>query len=769
MKRAIIHRSRGLLAMLLLAGLVLASFLALQSFPQTVAAAAGWQTQSAPSGLPADCDGLADVWGTSPSNVYSVTLCGVLIHYDGSQWVSQGRIPMDSPDGVEPYISDLWGTSSDLFVLGGVNWHEHSIFRRSGGRWTQENIDNHDGSYSGIWGTSSRDVFAVGGCDIGIINHYDGASWNAQLDPDEGTIYLTDVWGSSGSNVYAVGCGESYDPDTYEYNSYGSILHFDGTGWSTMTQVAGTGLSAVWGSSAANVFAVGGDGAIVHYNGTSWSAMSSGTTSDLYGVWGSSGSNVFAVGSNGAIVHYNGTSWSAMSSGTSSGLYGVWGSGSEVFAVGADGTILHYGTISSPPAAGNQAPGAPANLSPANGATGIVPTPVLQASAFSDLDGDSHAASSWQVRSAGGSYSSPVWQGTSAGPATAITVPAGELKHLKKYYWRVSYQDGHGLWSAYSAETSFTTADFVYADRPVNITPAGGATGVSLTPVLQASAYYHREGYPHTACSWQVRSASGSYDKPVWESGLSSRPATSITVPAGELRGSTKYYWRVGYKDSRGLWSAYSKETSFTTAYVPGDTDHGSDGSQTTPVIIPDETTDTTPYVTPDETTDSTPEVTPDGTHAAPVVATGGAVSVTQSSAQLVGELQSLGGAGSVAVSFVWGTRPGGPYTNATAAVTRNAAGSFQADLTGLAPGTVFYYQARAVGDSTVYGAEKSFTTASSAGATVPAAAPAGGTTAEPAGSQVNLWAYVVAGVAGLLILGIIGYSANALLRRPAR
>ena len=757
MKTTIIHRCKGLLAMLLLAGLVLASALALQSFPQRVEAAAGWHRDSAPAGLPSDCDGLAGVWGTSSSDVYTVTCCGVLVHYDGSGWVSQGRIPMDSPDGVEPYISDIWGTSSDLFVLGGVNWHEHSIFRRSGGRWTQENIDNHDGSYSALWGSSSRDVFAVGGCDIGIINHYDGSSWDQDLEPTESTIYLSDVWGSSGSNVFAVGCGESYDPDTYDYSYYSAILHFDGTSWGAMTRAEGTSLSAIWGSSATSVFAVGGDGAILRYNGTSWSPMSSGTASDLYAVWGSSGSNVFAVGANGAIVHYNGTSWSAMSSGSSSSLYGVWGSGSQVFAVGANGTILHYGTTSSPPAAGNQAPGAPANLSPANGATGVVPTPVLQASAFSDPDGDSHTASSWQVRSAGGSYSNPVWQGTSAGPATGITVPAGELKHLKKYYWRVRYQDGHGLWSAYSAETSFTTADFVYADRPVNISPAGGATGVSLTPVLQASAYYHREGYPHIACSWQVRSASGSYDNPVWESGLSSRPATSITVPAGELRGSARYYWRVGYQDSRGLWSAYSKETSFTTAYVPGDTDHGSDGSQTTPVI------------TPDETTDSTPEVAPDGTHAAPVVATGAAVSVTQGSAQLVGELQSLGGAGSVAVSFVWGTRPGGPYTNATMAVTRNTAGAFQADLTGLAPGTVFYYQARAAGNSTVYGAEKSFTTASSAGATVPAAAPAGGTTTEPAGSQVNLSAYVVAGVAGLIILGIIGYSVNALRRRPAR
>ena len=74
----------------------------------------------------------------------------------------------------------------------------------------------------------------------------------------------------------------------------------------------------MWGSSGSNVFAVGDSGTILHYDGSSWSAMSSGTTNYLYGVWGSSGSDVFAVGDAGTILHYDGSSWSAMSSGTTS-------------------------------------------------------------------------------------------------------------------------------------------------------------------------------------------------------------------------------------------------------------------------------------------------------------------------------------------------------------------------------------------------------------------------------------------------------------------
>ena len=83
----------------------------------------------------------------------------------------------------------------------------------------------------------------------------------------------------------------------------------------------GNNLTAVWGSSGSDVFAVGDLGTILHYDGSSWSAMSSGTTNDLWGVWGSSGSNVFAVGDFGTILHYGNE---LFSSGFESGGLAGW-------------------------------------------------------------------------------------------------------------------------------------------------------------------------------------------------------------------------------------------------------------------------------------------------------------------------------------------------------------------------------------------------------------------------------------------------------------
>ncbi len=113
----------------------------------------------------------------------------------------------------------------------------------------------------------------------------------------------------------------------------------------TVTSVANPPqLNAVWGSSASNVYAVGVDGTILHYNGSSWSAMSSGTAEDLNDVWGSGPGNIFAVGNSGIIVRYNGQAWSNMSSGTTEDLNAIWGSSSSnVLAFGRNGTIIRYG------------------------------------------------------------------------------------------------------------------------------------------------------------------------------------------------------------------------------------------------------------------------------------------------------------------------------------------------------------------------------------------------------------------------------------------
>jgi len=179
--------------------------------------------------------------------------------------------------------------------------------------------------FTAVWGSGGTDVFAV--ASEATIWHYDGTTWGMQAFAP---TFLNGIWGSSAGDVFAVG-------------GSGTILHYDGTRWTSQASGTVQHLEGVWGSGGTDVFAVGLGGTILHYNGTTWSAQASGTTQALYRMWGSGGADVFAVGFGGTILHYNGTSWSPQASGTTGFVTNVWGSqGSNVFAVGNSGMILHY-------------------------------------------------------------------------------------------------------------------------------------------------------------------------------------------------------------------------------------------------------------------------------------------------------------------------------------------------------------------------------------------------------------------------------------------
>jgi len=94
-----------------------------------------------------------------------------------------------------------------------------------------------------------------------------------------------------------------------------------------------------------------------------------------------------------------------------------------------------------------------------------------------------------------------------------------------------------------------------------------------------------------------------------------------------------------------------------------------------------------------------------------PQVTTNDASDITTSAAKLNGNLDGLGTASSVDVSFEWSETSGVPYASETTAETMNATGVFDFDLSNLDPGTIYYFRAKAVGDDISYGAERHFMT----------------------------------------------------------
>lgn len=219
-------------------------------------------------------------------------------------------------------------------------------------------------------------------------------------------------------------------------------------------------------------------------------------------------------------------------------------------------------------ASGNP-PDTPVNQSPAQGETGVSLTPTLSATPFSDPDpGDTHYASHWQVRAASSpsDFSALTYDSNpTTGALASCTIPGGLLATGTAYCWRVRYRDNRSAWSAWSAETVFTTSNHA-PNKPVNVSPANNGTSASLTPLLIATPFSDPDTFDIQAASqWQVRMMEGAedYSTPAYDSGEIAGPQSSQAVPPEALSQETSYYWRARYKDNHGEWSPWSDETVF--------------------------------------------------------------------------------------------------------------------------------------------------------------------------------------------------------------
>ncbi len=198
--------------------------------------------------------------------------------------------------------------------------------------WQSDTLGDFMSDLSDIWGTSPDNVWAVGLIRQNVINgtsvlHYDGKKWEAA------NYFKTDlkgIYGFSETDIWAVGS----DP-IYPFRD-ALIAHYDGNSWSTKEIIPDTEpLNKIWGTSSNDLFAVGSKGIILHYNGSKWTKMQSGKSYSLQDVWGFAPNDVYAGGGGNAesyavLLHYDGSSWKAIvdSSSQTKGqiIQTIWGS-----------------------------------------------------------------------------------------------------------------------------------------------------------------------------------------------------------------------------------------------------------------------------------------------------------------------------------------------------------------------------------------------------------------------------------------------------------
>jgi hypothetical protein len=292
------------------------------------------------------------VWGSGPDDVWFVggadPGAGLLVHWDGATFTPTMSATASVLYGVS-------GTAStDVWVAGIQADRPDASTSPSDGSNVPE-IDHFNGTswlqYYDNGGTATTatplSVFAVTTGDVwvgtsGSPLNWDGTSWQtipvgtSTLGPSAFGGVGANVWGAMGDTMVQW-TGSSFampapvagidqpgetavtltslcavsDTDIWAVGDGGSLVHYDGTGWTAQEILPE--LTATWAVDANEAWAVGEGGTALHWTGASWAPTATGTTSTLVNVWGTSPTDVWAVTSTGGVIQWTGSSWGALS------------------------------------------------------------------------------------------------------------------------------------------------------------------------------------------------------------------------------------------------------------------------------------------------------------------------------------------------------------------------------------------------------------------------------------------------------------------------
>ena len=290
---------------------------------------------------------LTDLWGFGELDLFALDTKAHVLRYTGGVWF-QETVNWTRPEQL-CCLGSLWGSSAaDMYATG--NWYVPPIMvdagpvpdaslphlasrsrgvllRRGSSGWdeVQTPYSEHLGP---IWGHDAKNIFIVSrgspaSTQQVTMLHYDGTTFTSR--PLAVGVKINDMWGSGPDNVLAVGDG-------------GVVYRFDGKQWKAVKFLGTNDLRAIWGSGPDNIWAVG-DG-IFHFNGKSWTTSLASSTYPFADVWGLDRQTVFTVGGRGAIQRFDGKMWGPDSINHTHRYGAIWGMSPGIAYIGGHGLTL---------------------------------------------------------------------------------------------------------------------------------------------------------------------------------------------------------------------------------------------------------------------------------------------------------------------------------------------------------------------------------------------------------------------------------------------
>lgn len=329
-----------------------------QSVPDSTAAANDMCAAASPGALWSLTSASGIIRGiaaVTPANVWRYGDSAV-DHWDGTSWttaVLSGQT-----------FTSIWASGANDVWVGGDAPLQHW----DGGTWTTIALDEV-GIVDHIWGTGPQDVWVAGRGLTSSVVHWDGSAWadRTPVAVSSGQLSQIDALGGTGpADVWLLGLlvPDPTAPSIY----FGSVLHWEGTGWEPLVTLPAAGATTsfpvtLWAAAANDVWVAGstqiGGGnaqeAMWHFDGTGWIArpefFAFGTIAAL---WGSCANRVWAVGQDSlgpSIWFFDGSRWTALQgnlnaafgsiSGTSANDVWFGGGGLEMNTETQFGDMLH--------------------------------------------------------------------------------------------------------------------------------------------------------------------------------------------------------------------------------------------------------------------------------------------------------------------------------------------------------------------------------------------------------------------------------------------
>jgi hypothetical protein len=279
------------------------------------------------------------VWGSGPNEVYVVSSTAVILRGNGMQpggGTTWELLPTPLVSSYAPLMHAVWGSGPNDVRVGGRPFDGDPKIGFFGGDQLLKST-LADGSTTwrpvpggqrvmSIWGSSANDVWMT--AEIRSNEVDEPGTFHGTRAPDAGVFD-----------------GGVFD-DPLTWTPVDSQRAFDSQ--SSGESPPSITLESVWGSSASDVWAVGSLGTIRHITPADehWQEVASPTKVNLHGIWGSGPNDIWAVGDAGTILHYDGKSFTVSTAqlplGKKPPLNGIWGSGpNDVWIVG-DRVTLHY-------------------------------------------------------------------------------------------------------------------------------------------------------------------------------------------------------------------------------------------------------------------------------------------------------------------------------------------------------------------------------------------------------------------------------------------